>query len=256
MVDANVLGRLREALVAMKRDKDIEAIVSEKDAVLARFQPIFSPEHVNAITAEEFKSFLPFQNNRHWNGLQRLGPRICDNMQKLQKALITLLDEAQPIDTRLNAVVSQTFGMGKNIATAILQIHEPARYGVWNNCSEANLKMLGLWPDFKRGESFGDKYVKVNQILLKLQDDLKTDLWTLDALWWYLEGTGSNGPQGKPPPEGGAEGVATDQRFASLLRRNGNYIVKMVMTKPDMNIHATSAGLICLRNINQNRSGW
>ena len=31
------------------------------------------------------------------------------------------------------------------------------------------------------------KYVKVNQVLLELRDKLKTDLWTLDAIWWYLD---------------------------------------------------------------------
>jgi len=73
------------------------------------------------------------------------------------------------------------------VASAILLVARPDRYGVWNNRSEVSMKRLAIWPDFDRGESFGRRYVKVNQILLHLRDVLQTDLWTLDGLWWYLD---------------------------------------------------------------------
>jgi hypothetical protein len=77
--------------------------------------------------------------------------------------------------------------MGKNTATAILIVTHPDKYGVWNNRSEANMKRFDIWPSFQRGESFGKRYLKVNKILLQLQDVLPVDLWLLDALWWYLD---------------------------------------------------------------------
>lgn len=40
---------------------------------------------------------------------------------------------------------------------------------------------------FRLGISFGSRYVKVNQVLLALRDELATDLWTLDSLWWFLD---------------------------------------------------------------------
>jgi hypothetical protein len=32
-----------------------------------------------------------------------------------------------------------------------------------------------------------------NQVLLRIRDALETDLWTLDALWWFLDQSDSNG---------------------------------------------------------------
>ncbi|MBW1668647.1 MAG: DUF1016 family protein [Deltaproteobacteria bacterium] len=108
-------------------------------------------------------------------------------MDRLRGALAILVDESQPVADRLDRAIEMVSGMGKNVASAILLVAQPERYGVWNNRSEANMRRLGIWPKFDRGESFGSRYVKVNQILLQLRDMLQLDLWTLDALWWYLD---------------------------------------------------------------------
>jgi len=186
-VPADVIGKLREAFASLKNTDIYKEIVEPKDAVLARYQSVFAPEHVIGITEDEFRSFLLFENNHHWTGLHRQGPRMCADMNRLRDALAILVDEAQPIAERLDRVIRMVSGMGKNLVTAVLLIVQPDRYGVWNNRSEANMKRLGIWPEFDRGESFGSRYVKVNQILLQLRDALQTDLWTLDALWWHLD---------------------------------------------------------------------
>lgn len=113
--------------------------------------------------------------------------RIAQFRDKLREALILLVDESRPITERLNKATGMVSGMGKNVATAILLVVFPDRYGVWNNRSEGAMKRLGIWPHFERGESFGSRYVKVNQVLLQVRDALQTDLWTLDALWWYMD---------------------------------------------------------------------
>lgn len=186
-VTPDVIGKLREATVGIVKTAIYRETVEPKDEVLGRFQPVFSAEHIPNITEEEFRSFLLFENNRHWTGLHRQGPRMCSDMGKLRKALATLLNETEPVSRRLDAVIEKVSGMGKNVASAILMVSQPDRYGVWNNRSEANMKRLGIWPNFGRGESFGNRYVKVNQILLQLRDALNIDLWTLDALWWFLD---------------------------------------------------------------------
>jgi|GEM_PF-117987 len=184
---ADVIGKLREALASFKNTDIYKEIVEPRDAVLARFQPVFAPDHVTGITEEEFRSFLLDENNHHWSGLHRTGPRMCADMDRLRDALAILVDENQPVADRLDKAIGMVPGMGKNVATAILLVTQPDRYGVWNNRSEATMKRLGIWPEFGRGEPFGSRYVKVNQILLQLRDALQTDLWTLDALWWYLD---------------------------------------------------------------------
>lgn len=186
-LSAEAIGTLREAIVGFKKSIVYKDIVEPRDSVFARFQPLFSPEHVKQITTEEFHDFLLFKNNLHWTGLQRLGPRICADIKKLRKGLGILVEETEPIAERLDKAIGLVPGMGKNIATAILIILCPDRYGVWNNRSEAKMKELGLWPDFERGERFGSRYIKVNQILLELCTTLQLDLWALDALWWYLD---------------------------------------------------------------------
>lgn len=186
-VPADVIGKLREALASLKNTNIYKEIVEPKDAVFARFQPVFAPERVSKITEEEFRSFLLDKNNHHWSGLHRQGTRMCADMDRLRDALAILVDEAQPVADRLDGAIGMVSGMGKNVATAILLVMQPDRYGVWNNRSEANMKRLGIWPEFDHGESFGSRYFKVNQLLLQLRDTLQTDLWTLDALWWYMD---------------------------------------------------------------------
>ncbi|MFC1851835.1 hypothetical protein ACFL27_16715 [candidate division CSSED10-310 bacterium] len=186
-VPAEVIGKLREATVSLMKSKFKKEIVEPEEAVLARFQPIFSAEHIPSLTEEEFRSFLLPENNHHWSGLHRQGSRMCADMTKLRQALILLVNEDLPVSDRLDEATKTVFGMGKNIASAILLVTQPDRYGVWNNPSEANMKRLGIWPKFDRGELFGSRYVKVNQILLELRDALQIDLWTIDALWWFLD---------------------------------------------------------------------
>jgi len=230
-VPADVIGKLREAIVRIQKTAIYKEILEPKDKVLARFQPIFSAENAPKITEEEFRSFLLLENNHHWSGLHRQGPRMCANMATLRKALTTLLNEVEPVYNRLDEAIEMVSGMGKNIASAILLVTQPDRYGVWNNRSEANMMRLGLWPIFDRGESFGNRYVKVNQILLQLRDALQIDLWTLDALWWFLD----QEPPADPLAKGSESAdmgilVENEQRFGlerhlhDFLRDNWNYL--------------------------------
>ncbi len=186
-VPAEVIGDLRENLAIFK-DMDIyNEIVEPRDAVLERFQRVFSLKHVPEITEDEFRSFLKIENNKHWSGLHRQGSRVCADMDRLRDALAILVDEKRPLTDRLDKAIAMVSGMGKNMASAILLVTQPDRYGVWNNRSEANMKRLGIWPKFDRGEPFGSRYVKVNQILLYIRERLHLDLWALDALWWCLD---------------------------------------------------------------------
>src|SRR4030042_6234893 len=95
-VPPDVIGDLREAVVSLKKTSIYKEIVEPKDAVLARFQPVFTAKHAPDVTEEEFRSFLLLENNHHWSGLHRQGPRMCSNMAKLRKALATLLTRRDP----------------------------------------------------------------------------------------------------------------------------------------------------------------
>ncbi len=52
-------------------------MLNYKHDVLQRFQPIFSPASINRLTAENYKAFLQFKNNRHWTGPYRAGNALA-----------------------------------------------------------------------------------------------------------------------------------------------------------------------------------
>lgn len=159
-------------------------IIENRDAVLARYQPIFKLENIPNLSEEDFRSFLYFENNRHWSGLYRKGLAICEDMDALRETLSILLDPIAPLANRYDEAVSRVKGLGKALATAIMLVAYPSQYGVWNNTSENALKEVELWRDFVRGRTPGQQYEQINQLLLQLAGDLGVDLWTLDALMW------------------------------------------------------------------------
>ncbi len=143
----DALGDLRGVLARFKPGHKIyDEIVTPREQVFARYRPIFSSEHVPGLTKDEFTSFLYFENNHHWSGLYRKGLGAAVNIEALRQGLAVLLDESRPIRERFPDALGTVSGLGKAIATAILIVAYPDRYGVWNNTSEAALRQLGLWP--------------------------------------------------------------------------------------------------------------
>jgi hypothetical protein len=185
--------RLRSVFARVKYDDDFSDRVQARDEVLARYQPIFAPANLTNLTEEEFRSFLYIENNKHWTGLYRQVGRLTQNMEALRHTLGVLLDEQQPLARRFDDALGRIKGFGKALASAILLVAYPDRYGVWNNTSESALKMLGIWPQFERGMSVGQKYERLNDLFQHLAKTLNVDLWTLDWLWWELVGQEEQG---------------------------------------------------------------
>jgi hypothetical protein len=197
-VNEQVIETLRGILDKTKPSSEDESckvgaqIKDAKSEVIRKYQPIFSPDNLNELTATSFKSFLLFTNNQHWDGLHRQSGWMTQDMSKLKQALRLLLDENLPIKTRLNKLRPDSGqvmvkGFGRAVITAILQVMFPDKYGVLNNIAEKAMKKLGLWPEFSTKAAFGEKYEVVNRILLEVSEELRIDLWTLDMLWWRVE---------------------------------------------------------------------
>ena len=172
--------------VVSKKNEIYVNISTAKEKVIERYQSVFSVKNISKLTDVEFKEFLKFENNKHWSGLHRMGPKICSDMKTLRQSLEVLIDEKKPIEERLDYTHNAVDGMGKAIITAILLIIFPDRYGVWNNTSEGALKKLDIWPQFDRKNSFGIRYIKVNEIFQYIATRLELDLWTLDLLWFLI----------------------------------------------------------------------
>ena len=155
--------------------KDTREILDAKEEVFARYGPAFQPGAMENIDEDVLRSFLYFENNHHWSGLNRQVNRVCADMAATRAALAELVDETRPIADRMQPV-TDIKGMGKGIITAILHIAYPDKYGVWNNTSHDGLIKLGLLPQMPRGASFGERYAAVNEILGKLKLALDLDL--------------------------------------------------------------------------------
>lgn len=185
IITADALGRLRAAKAAMQKNTEINEILKARDCVIDRYGPQFQSGAMEHIDEEVLRSFLLIENNKHWSGLYRQSNRICADMATTRSALGELVDETRSIEERTLAA-TEVKGLGKGIITAILMVAYPDRYGVWNNTSESGLVELELLPKWPRGASFGVRYAAINAVLNKLATELEIDLWTLDAVWWYL----------------------------------------------------------------------
>lgn len=186
------VARLK-SLQEMKNDADpeLKVLFESRDKVLARFQPLFSRSVIRTLAEQDFKEFLQFKHNGHWIGLQRLGPALCSNMEKLRDALEKLLDESLPISKRLDALVPASKDgpvkrLGRAVITPILMISDMSKYTVWNSVSEEALRLMGILPSFNSKETFGEKYEAINAVQRELISALNTDAWTYDALLWRV----------------------------------------------------------------------
>lgn len=201
MITSEIINRLQRILESLRTGEDTELaeIEAAREEVFNRYQTIFSVEHIPELTAEEFKSFLFFKNNRHWKAIHRQSNLIVEDMDSLRKALRILFDESRSIEDRLRDLrprggEPKVKGLARSVITPILLIVYPNQYGVLNQVSESGLKELGLWPDFERRADFATRYVAINEILLTLSRKLEIDLWTLDSLWWRIEPMDSKEP--------------------------------------------------------------
>jgi hypothetical protein len=189
----DAVDRLRAVLETTRAGDDLELgkILRARDPVLARYGRVFSADRVGALTADEFREFLQFENNQHWTGINRWVTTLTYNMDVLRNSVALLLNETVPIRERVDAILGEDgpfriAGLGKAVVTPILHVSGPDRYGVWNQPSESGMRQLGIWPIEQQGLSAGAKYEAINSLLLRLKNDLGIDLWTLDALWWRV----------------------------------------------------------------------
>jgi len=116
-------------------------------------------------------------------------------MARLREAIRILVDESQPLEKRLNVLFppnksNYIKGMGKAVATPILLVVYPDKYGVWNEPSQQGLKQLNLLPQFGRGASFADKYMMINKVLNNLARQYDLSLWQVDGVLGDLMNAG------------------------------------------------------------------
>ncbi|OGM25449.1 hypothetical protein A2715_05370 [Candidatus Woesebacteria bacterium RIFCSPHIGHO2_01_FULL_39_32] len=166
---------------------------TSEQQVIGKYGQLFQPKNLDKLTKEDFKSFLLIKNNLHWEGIHRQGNIITSDMNALKRFLKHVLDEKLTLEKRLNTEFIENGGywvkgIGRAIITAILMVVYPEKYGIWNTKSEAALKKLNLFPSFQRNYKFGDKFKKINEVLLELSNMHNISLWQLDGVLGDIAG--------------------------------------------------------------------
>lgn len=184
----------QELLKIIKIRSNTSWWIDAEREVINRYGQLFHPQNLEQITKEDFKSFLLIKNNLHWDGIHRQSNLITADMDKFKNSLQMLLNESISLNTRLDQLFdknSEYFikGLGKAVITPILLVVYPNKYGVWNTKSEAGLKSLELLPNFTSKDTFTTKYLKINEVLNNLADELNISLWNLDGLLGEIMGT-------------------------------------------------------------------
>ncbi|MFH1547604.1 MAG: endonuclease NucS domain-containing protein [bacterium] len=188
--------------IILEKSNDPWWLESEKK-IVGKYGQMFNPINLDRLTKDDFKSFLLIKNNLHWEGIHRQGNLITSDMEALKRYLKYLLNEEIPIREKLSQVFNAKGGyvikgLGKAVITPILLVVYPTKYGVWNTRSETALKKLNLFPKFLPKDSFADKYLKVNEVILDLAPKYNISLWQLDGIFGEISG---NGPFGSTQSE-------------------------------------------------------
>jgi len=169
-------------------DKEYRKIRSALDGVRDRYRHFFNPDGIRRVERSEFIDFLKFENNQHWGMDQAADHRIKADSQKIQEGMLYLIDDDIPIEDRLDDLLGRgkhaIHGVSNNSITALLLLRNPDQYGVWNGPSETALKKLNLWPRRKRKEGMGSFYLRINELLKGLANELELNLWVFDSLVW------------------------------------------------------------------------
>ena len=166
--------------------KDIRNGKTAKEIVKERFEAYDSLRDIffnlDLLTKEDFIRVV--KENKSWDILDWQKNKYLADMEKLKESLKYLLNESIEIKDRFDNMVDlsgkyHVKGMNIGLATAILHVYNPKKYGVWNGRSNKALKLLGKLPE--NIGSLGSNYVMFNKKLHDLKDLLKTDLTTIDC---------------------------------------------------------------------------
>lgn len=182
---------------------------------------LFHPSRLNELTKEKFKNFLLFKNNKHWTGIHRQSGKITEDMDRLKSTLAILLDESKPLKGRLDTLFpprekSRIKGLGRAVATPILMVVYPEKYGVYNRISEAGLETIELLPKFKLSDPFSKRYLAVNNVLLGIASERNVPLYLVDTMFSIVV-------NGEPPP-------------AEVIQVTGQEVTDTELSEPHLSV--------------------
>lgn len=88
MTASDPVAYLQSKLGAIEAGGEIDRIVAARDEVLEYFAAVFDPSNLESLTADQFKDFLRFDRNQHWNGIHRHQTAITQDMDRLRPLVL------------------------------------------------------------------------------------------------------------------------------------------------------------------------
>lgn len=166
-----------------------EKWVEKRKAVYKVYREKFSPSNLGNLETvkEDFGSWLLFSNNLSWTTLQRTATQALENPKQLSNLLLNLQNDKIDVAARVRNSLQGSYkikGIGQGIVTALLHTFDDNKYGVWNSRTIDTLRIFNQ-PTFP-SDDLGATYSRVNATLIRLSQELNTDLTTLDGFMWFV----------------------------------------------------------------------
>lgn len=184
-----------------KKWKDPKNFENETE-VISKYGKMFNPNNIDNLTAEDFKSFLSFNNNKHWSSLERLGNKITEDMEKLKKSLQILLDETNPIEKRIQRIRDKNSleyhkWLGVAYYTPILLVVYPKKYPVVNDIVKQALEKTGIYPNYDSKPEW-IAYPEVIPLIKDIVEKNNLSFWQIDQIWYDIDQIDSINGNEKP----------------------------------------------------------
>src|SRR4029077_1962849 len=197
--------------------------VEAKKAAIDRYSKYFAPDNLDNVTREGFKDFLLIRNNQHWDKIYR-HPEIYADIDRLRKCLKILLDQAVPIESRLDKIMPKggpafIKGFNRAVVTAVLMCAHPDKYAVYNRKSDEALELLSL-NKAEAKDTFGKRYLAINDACLEIHKSINQPsqlvdtmcAWMLSAVEQLKDSSGATGVV----TNGSDSGDESDEYFAFI----------------------------------------
>jgi len=187
--------KVEEFIKEWKNDPETQAWLERKNKAFEKWKVKFSAENVDKLSRDEFRTFLRFNENQSWDGIQRQ-PHVYKDMAKLRRTIKYLtkgLNDAtlEEIGTRISNSLDddgdyKIKGLGRAVVTGIIHICDTKnRIGVWNAKVEEAFRKLDL-PIPKGSGSNGPRYLQFNHILNLIGRKYDLNLRQVDMLMYQI----------------------------------------------------------------------
>ena len=165
--------------------------LSRKIKAFDKWRIMFSPNNIQNLSREEFKSFLTIRENQSWDGIQRQSS-VYEDITRLRNTISYLVNGIneltfEQIKEKLDNVLSpdglfKIRGLDRAVVTAIMHICDTKnRLAVWNSKVDVALEKLQLVIEEPQGTK-GERYLAYNRILNSLGKQYGLSLYQVDML--------------------------------------------------------------------------